>query len=588
MITITDSKRPKQSDADALLPESSNSTRTPCISFTGKPPLNVLTEAFLPPELTSVLDIHQKGLVKIPLPQDCLPFVGGRATSCSPRNRNTEAQNCAYCLANVAHPRLGRGESYVCGYKPYRCEICNYSTVTKGNLAIHEQSDKHLNNVQVRQRGPMSKDCYRAVDDQSALTVHGNMSYGIIVSFCHNVFVPKETLFAPSADYDHQQSLQYLKSLEESTTGVLTKFKNGKIAGATGLSLEKESKSPYITNQKMPGDPDVQGSTNSDLDLYAAFNSGPRFLPPVINSFKQQNGLQNNGRHVTKHSSQLLAATVPTKNAPTIQGESFLGLPGDSDLLHLPETMGQPLVCLICSSFCTDNPEALIEHAERSRIPLDLEATNRQVTTHADGMWHCRVCTYRSALKANFQLHCKTEKHAQRLSLLVHIWEGLSTANSSQDEPASGLCGQQLRCLACGFFSGSVHKFRVHCQMLSHVRFARLFSYITHKRDELRAALVAFTQVYVDHLKTMVPSLSVGQTAAADNASKQNAVSVVNSTAATAAVQNLLKMVAEVKIVYDCRSCLHAAPTEAAAENFSWFSVAEVLRHCHSEEHQVS
>lgn len=67
---------------------------------------------------------------------------------------NTESgsakNGCIYCLAKVIHPRLGRGESYACGYKPYRCEICNYSTVTKGNLAIHEQSDRHLNNIQVK------------------------------------------------------------------------------------------------------------------------------------------------------------------------------------------------------------------------------------------------------------------------------------------------------------------------------------------------------------------------------------------------------------------------------------------------------
>uniref|UniRef100_A0A1A9WQB1 C2H2-type domain-containing protein n=1 Tax=Glossina brevipalpis TaxID=37001 RepID=A0A1A9WQB1_9MUSC len=55
---------------------------------------------------------------------------------------------CGYCLAGQQHPRLARGESYSCGYKPYRCEICNYSTTTKGNLSIHMQSDKHLNNMQ--------------------------------------------------------------------------------------------------------------------------------------------------------------------------------------------------------------------------------------------------------------------------------------------------------------------------------------------------------------------------------------------------------------------------------------------------------
>lgn len=51
------------------------------------------------------------------------------------------------CLGQQ-HPRLARGESYTCGYKPYRCDICNYSTTTKGNLSIHMQSDKHLNNMQ--------------------------------------------------------------------------------------------------------------------------------------------------------------------------------------------------------------------------------------------------------------------------------------------------------------------------------------------------------------------------------------------------------------------------------------------------------
>lgn len=54
---------------------------------------------------------------------------------------------CMYCQTQRPHPRLGRGETYSCGYKPYKCEVCNYSTTSKGNLSIHMQSDKHLNNV---------------------------------------------------------------------------------------------------------------------------------------------------------------------------------------------------------------------------------------------------------------------------------------------------------------------------------------------------------------------------------------------------------------------------------------------------------
>ena len=63
-----------------------------------------------------------------------------------PENDST----CVYCVTGQQHPKLARGEAYTCGYKPYRCDICNYSTTTKGNLSIHMQSDKHINNVQVR------------------------------------------------------------------------------------------------------------------------------------------------------------------------------------------------------------------------------------------------------------------------------------------------------------------------------------------------------------------------------------------------------------------------------------------------------
>ncbi|CAF3756008.1 unnamed protein product [Rotaria sp. Silwood1] len=61
-------------------------------------------------------------------------------------NLNENETNCSYCLSNSVHPRLARGEQYPCGFKPYRCDLCLYSTTTKGNLAIHMQSDKHMNN----------------------------------------------------------------------------------------------------------------------------------------------------------------------------------------------------------------------------------------------------------------------------------------------------------------------------------------------------------------------------------------------------------------------------------------------------------
>lgn len=32
--------------------------------------------------------------------------------------------SCMYCTNGQSHPRLARGESYTCGYKPFRCEVC--------------------------------------------------------------------------------------------------------------------------------------------------------------------------------------------------------------------------------------------------------------------------------------------------------------------------------------------------------------------------------------------------------------------------------------------------------------------------------
>lgn len=69
----------------------------------------------------------------------------------------TMSQQCIYCVENIQHPRLGRGEQYKCGYKPYRCDICDYSTTTKGNLSIHMQSDKHINNLKEIASKPQEK-----------------------------------------------------------------------------------------------------------------------------------------------------------------------------------------------------------------------------------------------------------------------------------------------------------------------------------------------------------------------------------------------------------------------------------------------
>ena len=164
----------------------------------------------------------------------------------------------------------------------------------------------------------------------------------------------------------------------------------------------------------------------------------------------------------------------------------------------LLEVSDQALFCQVCGIFATNNVEDLISHAEQNRIPVNLDLANQQVTTHTAGTWHCCICAYRSPLKANFQLHCKTEKHALRLSLLLHMCEGKRgepgeplPTNSillSQSSKSSVYC--QLRCLPCSFFTCSVHKMRVHCQMPDHAFLAEIFGAIVRERNRLKSTLM--------------------------------------------------------------------------------------------------
>jgi len=84
--------------------------------------------------------------------EDSLAVDGSETELGGPAATAAAAARCPYCTGGAGpHPRLARGETYPCGYKPYRCDVCHYSTTTKGNLSIHMQSDRHVNNVQVSQ-----------------------------------------------------------------------------------------------------------------------------------------------------------------------------------------------------------------------------------------------------------------------------------------------------------------------------------------------------------------------------------------------------------------------------------------------------
>ncbi|KAI1728239.1 zinc finger homeobox protein 4 [Ditylenchus destructor] len=222
--------------------------------------------------------------------------------------------NCTYCAHNQPHPKLARGESYSCGYKPYRCDLCKYSTTTKGNLSIHMQSDKHLHAM-------------------------------------------------------HEMPLNM---------GVGTTHHNP-----------------------------TQGPSGSVSDE-----------PP-------------SGR--------------------------------------IEADQGRLLQCLICGNFATTDINAMLEHLEvdRSRTyPGDIQALH--------GLFQCNLCPYSTNLKANFQLHTRTDKHLQRVQLINHMREGMSN-RSTTTTAASALCRLaamksvvQVSCRACQDVFSCAYSLREHCESRVH------------------------------------------------------------------------------------------------------------------------
>lgn len=78
--------------------------------------------------------------------------------------------------------------------------------------------------------------------------------------------------------------------------------------------------------------------------------------------------------------------------------------------------------CLICSNFNSNDLDELNSHIneDRSRISFPQEF----IVVVNNNNYTCRLCCYKTHLKANCQLHCKTDKHLQRVNFANHIKQG--------------------------------------------------------------------------------------------------------------------------------------------------------------------
>uniref|UniRef100_A0A8C8TQS5 Zinc finger homeobox 2 n=1 Tax=Peromyscus maniculatus bairdii TaxID=230844 RepID=A0A8C8TQS5_PERMB len=384
------------------------------------------------------------------------------------REKHPESNShCSYCSAGGAHPRLARGESYNCGYKPYRCDVCNYSTTTKGNLSIHMQSDKHLANLQGFQAGPGGQGS------------------------------PPEASLPPAAGGDKEPKTK--SSWQCKVCSYETNIsRNLRIH----MTSEKHMQNVLMLHQGLPlglppglvgpgpPPPPATAPTNPP-ELFQYFGPqalgqpqtpmpGPGLRPDKpLEAQLLLNGFHHLGAPARKFPTTAPGSLSPETHLPPSQllGSSSDGLPTSPSPDDSPPL--KVFRCLVCQAFGTDSLELLLYHCSIGRSLPEAEWKEVAGDTH-----RCKLCCYGTQLKANFQLHLKTDKHTQKYQLAAHLREGGGAAGTPSPLPLGdgaaygSVSPLHLRCNICDFESNSKEKMQLHARGSAHEENSQVYKFL--------------------------------------------------------------------------------------------------------------
>ncbi|XP_062593026.1 zinc finger homeobox protein 4-like [Saccostrea cucullata] len=382
-------------------------------------------------------------------------------------------QQCMYCISSQPHPRLARGESYSCGYKPYRCEVCNYSTTTKGNLSIHMQSDKHLNNVQE--------------------LANGNAEMKI----------PQQLPAQPPQPPAAADPLSHLKKNKPKPTwrcDVCNYETNVARNLRIHMTSEKHTHNMMVLQQNMKHmQRDMQIQQMNQLML---MQNDPAFLAGISSPVPGNVNFQFD-------QSMIMAGLQGQFGEIPVDLRKENGGMGMSFDPHIPDA-SRMFQCCVCNQHATDSLENLHQHLQHDRTK-HREQENIHVS---QGTYICNLCQYKTQLKANFQLHCKTDKHLQRLQLVNHIKEG-GPSNEWRLKYLNVSNPVQVRCNACDYYTNSIHKLQIHTGNPRHESNSQLFRHLQHGEGKLspstkkyyHCALCSFStrakQNLIQHVRSM-------------------------------------------------------------------------------------
>ena len=410
---------------------------------------------------------------------------------------------CIYCITGQQHPRLARGETYTCGYKPYRCEVCNYSTTTKGNLSIHMQSDKHLNNIQDLQNGTTTNPAMPT----SPVLEPPKMPQSPVSSQRPPSSNPSLSIVSPSK-LQQPQKPNWRCDVCNYETNVARNLR-------IHMTSEKHTHNMMaLQQQNAKGLFHMSGNSGPGMDPKQFLGGLFGGLPPPPNMPSSGGGPSNEAALADLAFNQAVLAQLlsggqlPGQGMPGLPsplGPDFNlaamaaamassggpgrlpgGLPDLSDFnVEPPSEAKDPnpkhlFTCCVCRCYGCDNIDDLTVHLSHDRS----RTRENEVSIVIGGNYLCHLCNYRTNLKANFQLHCKTDKHLQRLSHVNHIKEG-GPENEWKLRFLTSVNPVDLRCNACEFQTNSPHKMQVHVTNQQHQVSAILFNHLQKMEENL-------------------------------------------------------------------------------------------------------
>ncbi|KAK6318179.1 hypothetical protein J4Q44_G00114700 [Coregonus suidteri] len=371
-----------------------------------------------------------------------------------------------------AHPRLSRGESYVCGYKPYRCGVCDYATSSKGNLSIHMQSDKHLSNVQAAGQTQPAHSTHTHSTHSGSSTVRdtaGDQVYG----HTHPEVTqpPANTPLYPSQP--PSQGKRWRCEVCDYETSI-----------ARNLRI-------HTTSEKHTHNVLRLKHTHNVLQLQRSYYLAHcRSLPPQLTLLHSIDGEQSLDMHqLTAEEPVAPDSTLTPSPSPPPPSSSPSPSPSASPPPPLSLSPSSPLShgvfrCLVCFSFSSDSLESLGSHLS---APRSLPQSEWRCLVA--GGCYCRLCGYSTPLTANFTLHCQTDRHRARYQLAAHLWERGEKGEVVDWEEVGKLVATgnlvQLKCNVCDFQTTSLEKLKIHSVNSQHQASLRVYRFLEQYDSEV-------------------------------------------------------------------------------------------------------